>query len=43
LGSPRKATGGKTDGVCCGSGIDRVVVDAKDKVSESCENVLVRT
>jgi Ca2+-binding RTX toxin-like protein len=34
---------GKADVVRCGGGIDRVVVDAKDKVSVSCEKVLVRT
>jgi hypothetical protein len=34
---------GKADVIRCGGGIDRVVVDAKDKVSVSCEKVLVRT
>ena len=34
---------GKADVVRCGGGIDRVVVDARDKVSVSCEKVLVRT
>jgi Ca2+-binding RTX toxin-like protein len=34
---------GKADVVRCGGGIDRVEVDAKDKVSASCEKVFVRT
>jgi Ca2+-binding RTX toxin-like protein len=34
---------GKADVIRCGGGIDRVVVDAKDKVSVSCEKVLVRS
>ncbi len=34
---------GKADAIRCGGGVDRVVVDAKDKVSVSCEKVLVRT
>jgi Ca2+-binding RTX toxin-like protein len=33
----------KADVIRCGGGIDRVVVDAKDKVSVSCEMVLVRS
>jgi Ca2+-binding RTX toxin-like protein len=33
----------KADVIRCGGGIDRVVVDAKDKVSVSCEKVLVRS
>ena len=34
---------GKSDVVRCGGGIDRVVVDAKDKVSVSCERVVIRS
>ncbi len=37
------AVDGKTDVVRCGGGVDKVVVDAKDKVAISCERVVVRS
>jgi hypothetical protein len=36
------AADGKRDVVRCGGGVDRVVVDAQDKIAGSCEKVLIK-